>query len=357
MSELNDLEISVQGRLGVITLNRASHLNALNLPMIQGINAQLEHWEHDEQVQAVLIHSHSAKAFCAGGDIRYLYDSYKAQNLGHEHYFCAEYAMLNRLRHFPKPVIALMNGYVLGGGFGLAQACHIKISSEKSKFAMPETAIGFFPDVAATYFLSRLDAIGVYLALTGVQISSSDALHLDLIDYHVPHQNLTALIAQLTQEKTLNEAIIRNIIGGKITDPTESELQKYAETIQKHFSYSHVEEIEQSLADEVDAVDQVWASESLNILRQRPMLAKKVSLELQLLGQNLSLEKSMQLERELQNIWFEQGDFIEGVRALIVDKDKTPHWKTNNTKFEKLLNSTIQNFLSKSQRGSVERTV
>lgn len=357
MSEPNYLEVPVQGRLGVITLNRASHLNALNLPMIQGIDAQLKHWEHDDQVQAILIHSHSAKAFCAGGDIRYLYDSYKAQNQGHEHYFTAEYAMLNRLRHFPKPVIALMDGYVLGGGFGLAQACHIKISSEKSKFAMPETAIGFFPDVAATHFLSRLDAIGVYLALTGAQISSSDALHLDLIDYHVPQQNLNVLIAQLIQETTLSEAIVRHIIGTLITDPVESELQKYAETIQKHFSYSQVEAIEQSLADEVDAIDQVWASETLKVLQQRPMLAKKASLQLQLLGQNLSLEKSMQLERALQNIWFEQGDFIEGVRALIVDKDKSPQWKTNNTKFEKLLNSTIENFLSSSHRMSVVEQV
>ena len=118
MSEQNNLEISVQGRLGIIALDRVSHLNALTLAMIQGILAQLEQWEKDEQVQAVLIHSNSPKAFCAGGDIRYLYDSYQAHNQGHEHYFSAEYAMLNRLRHFSKPVIAIMDGYVLGGGFG-----------------------------------------------------------------------------------------------------------------------------------------------------------------------------------------------------------------------------------------------
>lgn len=344
MSEQNNLSISVQGRLGIIALDRVSHLNALTLPMIQGIHAQLDQWENDEQVQAVLIHSNSPKAFCAGGDIRYLYDSYQAHNQGHEHYFSTEYAMLNRLRHFPKPVIAMMDGYVLGGGFGLAQACHIKISSEKSRFAMPETAIGFFPDVAATYFLSRLDAIGVYLALTGEQISSSDALYLDLIDYHIPQQNLEHFIAQLTQAKTLDEISVRHVISGLITHPVESELQKYAERIQKHFSYDQVDIIEQSLAEAVSYADQAWASQVLQILQQRPILAKKASLQLQLLGQNLSLEKSMQLERALQNIWFEQGDFIEGVRALIIDKDKSPRWQTDNTEFEKVLQRTIQNF-------------
>ena len=337
MSIENNLAIRVAGGLGIISLNRTSHLNALTLPMIQGIQAQLDQWLHEPQVQAVLINSNSPKAFCAGGDIRYLYDSYQAGNTRYQDFFATEYAMLNTLRHFPKPVIAMMDGYVLGGGFGLAQACHIKVTSEKSRFAMPETAIGFFPDVGATHFLSRLDEVGVYMALTGEQISSSDALYLDLVDYHVPSERFADLEAALSAAPILKPVEIRKIISTFITHPLESELQKRIDPINQHFSYPHLDEIEHSLAHASDALNQDWAKKMLALLQQRPLMAKQASLKLQQTGQNLSLEKCMQLERDLQDIWLEQGDFIEGVRALIIDKDKNPQWQTDAAKFKQIM--------------------
>lgn len=337
MSDENNLVIRVAGGLGIISLDRTSHLNALTLPMIQGIQTQLERWRDDAQVQAILINSNSPKAFCAGGDIRYLYDSYQSDNTEYQHYFATEYAMLSSLRKFPKAVIVLMDGYVLGGGLGLAQACHIKVSSEKSRFAMPETAIGFFPDVGATYFLSRLDEIGVYLALTGEQISSSDALHLDLLDYHVPSKDFDALQAALIAAPELSHTKIREVIRAFISNPAESELQNQLEYINKHFGYVNVEEIEQSLGHVHNSSERAWAEKILTVLQQRPLMAKQTSLKLQQLGQSLSLEKCMQLERDLQDIWLEQGDFIEGVRALIIDKDKNPQWRTDNSTFEKIL--------------------
>lgn len=337
MSTDNNLAICVQGGLGMISLDRTSHLNALTLPMIQGIQAQLEQWREDAAVQAILINSNSPKAFCAGGDIRYLYDSYQAGNTQYQDFFATEYRMLSNIRNFPKTVMVMLDGYVLGGGFGLAQACHIKISSEKSRFAMPETAIGFFPDVGATHFLSRLDDVGVYMALTGEQISSSDALYLDLIDYHVPSARFAELEAALIAAPLLNPIEIRKIISSFITHPAESELQKRIEQINVHFSYATLDDIEHSLAQAGTGPDQEWAQKMLAILRQRPVMAKQVSLKLQQVGQNLSLEKSMQLERNLQDVWMQQGDFVEGVRALIVDKDKNPQWQTDNTAFEKVL--------------------
>lgn len=337
MSDENNLAIRVAGSLGIISLDRTSHLNALTLAMIQGIQAQLDQWLHEPQVQAVLINSNSPKAFCAGGDIRYLYDSYQAGNTQYQDFFATEYKMLSTLRNFPKTVIVMMDGYVLGGGFGLAQACHIKVTSEKSRFAMPETAIGFFPDVGATYFLSRLDDVGVYMALTGEQISSSDALYLDLVDYHVPSERFAELEAALIAAPVLNPIEIQKIISSYITHPVESELQKRADLINQHFGYQHLEEIEQSLAHASNTTYQEWANKMLAILQQRPVMAKQTSLKLQQAGQNLSLEKCMQLERDLQDIWLEQGDFIEGVRALIIDKDKNPQWRTENAKFEKTL--------------------
>jgi len=337
MKHENNLIISTQGRLGMICLDRTTHLNALSIAMIQGIDQQLQHWRDAAEVDAILISSNSAKAFCAGGDIRYLYDSYQAGNTQYRDYFAAEYLMLDTLRKFNKPVVVLLDGYVLGGGFGLAQACHIKLSSEKSRFAMPETAIGFFPDVAATHFLSRLDEIGVYMALTGEQISSSDALYLDLVDYHVPSAHFAELQASLIAAPDLNYVEIRKIIGTFITHPAESQLKTQIEQINQHFAYPSVEEIENSLAHDSKSLDRTWAQQTLSILKQRPIMAKKTSLKLQQIGQNLSLEKCMQLERVLQDLWFEQGDLIEGVRALIIDKDKNPQWQQDNSKFDLIL--------------------
>ena len=243
----NNLQISLQGYLGVITLDRASHLNALSLSMIHGISQQLEQWREDDRVQAVLINSNSPKAFCAGGDIRFLYDSYQNGAANYQRYFADEYHMLKSLRQYAKPVLVFLDGYVLGGGFGLAQACQIIVSSEKSRFAMPETAIGFFPDVAATHFLSRLDDIGVYLATTGDQISSSDALYLDLIDYHVPSQQFHALLDALSQSSNLSKDNIEQIISKFITRPVESELSASVENIRKHFGFENLQDIEKSL--------------------------------------------------------------------------------------------------------------
>ena len=337
----HDLSIQIQGKLGMIALDRVKHLNALSLQMVQGIHQQLETWLEQDQVQAVLIHSNSPKAFCAGGDIRYLYDSYQTGEHDYRDYFAAEYAMLDYIRQYKKPIIVMLDGFVLGGGFGLAQACHIQISSEKSRFAMPETIIGFFPDVSATHFLSRLDEVGVYMALTGEQISSSDALYLDLLDYHVPSEQFLALQSALSSAQKLSESHIREVIAGFITDPAPRQLQAMAERVTKHFGFATLNDIEQSLADETHSNEVEWAQKTLHAIQQRPKMAMQTSLKLQQIGQNLSLEKCMKLERDVQDIWLEQGDFIEGVRALLVDKDKNPQWKTDNTAFEKKLATVL----------------
>ena len=333
----NNIVVSTQGALGMITLDRPTHLNALSLSMINGIRTQLDLWRDDVNVQAILINSNSPKAFCAGGDIRYLYDSYQAGNTDYQDYFAAEYSMLTAIRQFKKPILVFLDGYVLGGGFGLAQACHIIVSSEKSRFAMPETAIGFFPDVGATHFLSRLDDIGVYLAMSGEQISSSDALYLDLIDYHVPSERLVKLQTAISELPHLNKEQIEQTIARFITDPKESELMKLAEVIHAHFAYQTVEEIEQSLANENNPEHQAWTQKILGILQQRSLVAKQTSLKLQQVGRGLSLEQCMQLERDLQNIWFDHGDLMEGVRALIIDKDKQPKWQSHNPKLVQIL--------------------
>ncbi len=333
----NHLLIEHKNALGIIILNRPASLNALSLEMINAIRQQVEDWQGDVNVQAILIKSNSPKAFCAGGDIRYLYESYKSGSEEYKDYFIAEYEMLNSIRTSKKTVIVLLDGYVLGGGFGLAQACHILVSSEKSRFSMPETAIGFFPDVAATYFLSRLDDVGVYLALTGDQISSSDALYLDMIDYHVPSQNFERLENAFSQSQNLDKFHIQKIISAYISSPVQSELSLWLEAIRQHFGLKNVQDIEESLKNEQDPNYQVWTSKVLNTLQQRSSIAKKTSLKLQLLGRGWSLQQCMRIERKLQDIWFEHGDMIEGVRALIIDKDKQPQWQQHNATLDNIL--------------------
>lgn len=333
----NNLIIRTEGALGIITLDRPSHLNALSLEMIQSIQAQFKAWQDNQNIHAILINSNSPKAFSAGGDIRYLYDAYKNDSSDYRDYFIAEYEMLSTIRQYSKPVMTFLDGYVLGGGFGLAQACHILVSSEKSRFAMPETAIGFFPDVGATHFLSRLDDIGVYLAITGEQMSSSDALYLDLIDYHVPSERLDELLEAIINQSELGQFQIEQIISRFITDPVMSELRALTAVIHQHFSHATIEEIESSLAKEQDPLHQAWTGKILNVLQQRSSIAKQTSLKLQHVGRSLSLEQCMQLERNLQDIWFEHGDLMEGVRALLIDKDKQPKWQSHNPTLTKII--------------------
>lgn len=329
MSE-NNLLIGHQGSVGVISLDRPGNLNALSLAMIEGIIAQLELWQNDPSVKAVLINSTSPKAFSAGGDVRYLYDSFKAGTTAYQDYFATEYRMLDQIRAYPKTVVAIIDGYAFGGGLGLAQACHIRVSSEKSRFAMPETGIGFFPDVGGTYFLSRLAEVGVYLALTGEQFNSHDALYLGLVDYLVPSERLESFEAALMTSDQLDQDGIKQLLEDFSLPAEQSDIQTLHAYIQQHFLHPELAQIEQSLAKSGQPEQQVWAEKVLSTLQQRSLLAKQVSLRLQHVGRALSLAECMQLERNLQDIWFDHGDFIEGVRALLVDKDKQPQWQQHN---------------------------
>lgn len=328
------LSIERVGHVGVIHLDRVAHLNALSMPMIQGIHQMVSTWQSDDAVQAILIRSNSPKAFCAGGDIRFLYDSFMAGNTGHQDFFAAEYAMLDAIRAATKPVIAVLDGYVLGGGMGLAQACHLRISTEKSRFAMPETAIGYFPDVGATYFLSRLNAVGLYMALSSAQIDYRDALALGCIDAYVQSADLPTLYQQLCERNWHSSAEAQQIIAQFSAElESQGELLTKQAAIEKHFNYKELSSIEQSLAAEQDPELQSWATQCLETLSKCSYLAKQCSIKLHWAGRDLSLEQAMQLERDLQPLWFKHGDLIEGVRALIVDKDKQPKWQADNPAF------------------------
>src|SRR5476649_2574687 len=187
----------VRNHIGHLTLNRPSGLNAITLDMVRSLTAQLQAWADDPQVYAVVLRGAGEKAFCAGGDIRSLYDSFKNGDSLHADFFVEEYALDLAIHHYRKPVLALMDGFVLGGGMGLVQGADLRVVTERSRLAMPEVAIGYFPDVGGSYFLPRIPGeLGIYLGVTGVQISAADALYCGLADWYLKSK----LLAKLDEE-------------------------------------------------------------------------------------------------------------------------------------------------------------
>jgi enoyl-CoA hydratase/carnithine racemase len=321
----------VRNHIGHITLNRPQGLNAIDLDMVRQLQRQLDQWASDDKVYAVVLRGAGEKAFCAGGDIRALYDSYRNNQPDHQQFFVEEYALDLTLHHYRKPVMALMDGFVLGGGMGLAQGVDLRVVTERSRLAMPEVAIGYFPDVGGSYFLPRVPGeLGIYLGVTGVQIQAADALYCGLADWYLQSARLADLDRQLdnlkwtlTPLKDLQGALAK--IG--VQQLPEPPLERLRPAIDHFFALPDIPSIIEQL-QEVTVVDtHRWAVDTANLMKTRSPLAMAVTLELLRRGRHLPLESCFSLELHLDHQWFERGDLIEGVRALIVDKDKKPQWR------------------------------
>jgi enoyl-CoA hydratase/carnithine racemase len=324
----------VRNHIGHITLNRPQGLNAIDLDMVRQLQSQLDDWAKDDNVYAVVLRGAGEKAFCAGGDIRSLYDSFKGGRSEHLAFFAEEYALDLTLHHYRKPVMALMDGFVLGGGMGLAQGVDLRVVTERSRLAMPEVAIGYFPDVGGSYFLPRVPGeLGVYLGVTGVQVHAADALYCGLADWHVESARLCDLDRQLdnlkwslTPLKDL-QGVLAKIAVQQLPDPP---LEKLRPAIDHFFALPDIPSIIEQLL-EVTVIDtHRWAVDTANLMQTRSPLAMAVTLELLRRGRHLPLESCFDLELHLDRQWFERGDLIEGVRALIVDKDKKPRWNPSS---------------------------
>jgi enoyl-CoA hydratase/carnithine racemase len=321
----------VRNHIGHITLNRPQGLNAIDLDMVRQLQRQLDQWASDDKIYAVVLRGAGEKAFCAGGDIRALYESYKQNHTDHQQFFVEEYALDLTLHQYRKPVMALMDGFVLGGGMGLAQGVDLRVVTERSRLAMPETAIGYFPDVGGSYFLPRVPGeLGIYLGVTGVQIQAADALYCGLADYYLQSARLVELDRQLDNLKWALTPL-KDIQGAlakiAVQQLPEPPLEKLRPAIDHFFALPDIPSIIEQLL-EVTVVDtHRWAVDTANLMKTRSPLAMAVTLELLRRGRHLPLESCFSLELHLDRHWFERGDLIEGVRALIVDKDKKPQWR------------------------------
>lgn len=318
MSSEADVIFERVGGLGLITLNRPDALNALTLGMCHAIEAQLKIWRDDPGVKAVTVQG-AGRAFCAGGDIRALYDLGLAKDEYPYRFYHDEYRLNALIRHFPKPYIALINGIVMGGGVGVSVHGAHRVVTENLRFAMPETGIGLFPDVGGSYFLSRCPGeLGVFLALTGTRIGAADVLYCGIATAYVPAARLADLQSALAQAGNIDETIAEFAQ----TPPEEPSLAQHRARIDRIFSHDSVEEIVEALLWEGDA----WASQTRTTILGKSPISSKVAFRQLREGAKLDFNACMQMEYRLANRFIEGRDFYEGVRATVIDKNQSPHW-------------------------------
>ena len=320
----------VRNHIGHLTLNRPAGLNALTLPMVRQLQQQLDAWAVDPQVHAVVLRGEGPKGFCAGGDIRSLHDSFKAGDSLHRDFFVEEYALDLCIHHYRKPIVALMDGFTLGGGMGLAQGAELRVVTERSRLAMPETGIGYFPDVGGSYFLSRIPGeLGTYLGVSGVQIQAADALYCGLADWHIDSARLSTLDERLNTLKWSEHPLkdLQGVLARLGTQTLDNPpLAALRPAIDHFFALPDVASIIEQLRAVTVGDSHEWALKTADLLATRSPLAMAVTLEMLRRGRHLNLEDCFAMELHLDRQWFEHGDLIEGVRALIIDKDKQPRW-------------------------------
>lgn len=325
------VKTEIRGATGIITLDRPAALNSLTLDMVRAMTAALLAWRDNPSIAAVLTQSSSERAYCAGGDIRFFHQKGSANATGGagliEDFFTEEYTLNHLVHTYPKPFVALMDGVVMGGGMGIAQAgpqARMRVITERTKMAMPETGIGLFPDVGGGWFLSRAPGqLGTYLGVTGNVISAADALYANLADYFVPGTALAALAQAITGSRDARAAVKDFCADfAAQADPSASRLARHRSDIDRHFALDTVQDIMDSLA----ADDSEFASQTLAVMHKRSPLMMSVTLAQLRRAATLDIADCLRMERTMVRRCFEHGEVLEGVRALAIDKDHAPRW-------------------------------
>lgn len=317
MSEPVDIRFERQGALGIAVLDRPAALNALTRGMVQALSLQLAAWKDDPDVAAVLVKSAGGRAFCAGGDIRAVTDLARAQGVeAAAPFFRDEYRMNWRISQFPKPYVALLDGVTMGGGVGISAHGRYRVMTEQTLVAMPETLIGFFPDVGGTWVLSRQPAIGMYLGLTGARLQAGDSLEAGFGTHFLPRDRLAALEEMLVGGEPVDAAL-----ESLRREPPPDTLPGLRQAIGHAFGAPTLAEIERRLGESE------WGRERLAELAQRSPLSLAVTFAQLRRGAGMAdLAEALRLEYRMVHRFLGGHDFPEGVRALLVDKDKRPRW-------------------------------
>jgi enoyl-CoA hydratase len=330
-----DIWVREEGVLGRLTLNRPRALNALTLPMCAAILDRLEAWRDDTGIEAVLIDAVPGRAFCAGGDIRAIYEWGKAGDPRAVEFFDVEYRMNAAIARFPKPYVALLDGIVMGGGAGVSIHGGYRVASENTVFAMPETAIGFFPDIGASFFLPRCPGeMGMYLGLTGTRMGPADMRYTGLATHYVSSARLTEIAPRLAAGEGV-DTVLDSLADNCETAP----LHAHREALDRVFSASDVKEMQTRLTAEGE-----WGSEISGLLAARSPTSLKLTHRLLRIGASLDLTGCLALELRLVRKILQGSEFYEGVRAAVIDKDQAPQW--NPPTLEAVTDADIDRFFN-----------
>ncbi|XP_075686037.1 3-hydroxyisobutyryl-CoA hydrolase, mitochondrial [Rhinoderma darwinii] len=321
--------LAKHGCSGVITLNRPKALNALNLNMTRVIYRQLKLWEEDPETFLVIIKGTGGKAFCAGGDIIAITEAGKAGGSLAQDFFKEEYILNNAIGSFKKTYVALVDGITMGGGVGLSVHGHFRVASEKTLFAMPETAIGLFPDVGGGHFLPRLPGkIGLFIALTGFRLKGRDVQKAGIATHFIESQKIPSLEKDLVTLKSPSKEDITDVLDAYHKESTASEdqpfiLAEHLDKINSLFSANSVEEIFENLKKD----GSTFAQQQLKTLSKMSPTSLKLTFRQLKNGSSLTLQEVLTMEYRLSQASMRGHDFYEGVRAVLIDKDQKPEWK------------------------------
>ena len=353
----DDVVCEVQGRLGLITSQRPKALNALSLPMVRALSDVLQRWANDAHILAVAIRGSDKHgpfgAFCAGGDIRFFHQAALAGDPRLDDFFTEEYALNHLIHRYPKPYIAFMDGIVMGGGMGISQGAALRIVTERTHMAMPETLIGLFPDVAGGYFLSRCPGhLGEYLALTGHGLHGAEALAAGLADAVVQSTEQPALWQHLAQTAWTSGTHVLDWLRAHTAAQSEAAratpLAWWHDGLDRVFGLASVNDIAQAL--QADAREPGCA-DVLAALRQRSPLMLGVTLTQIRRARQMGLADELRMERDLVRHCFHTdhlqrrgtaSETVEGIRALAVDKDRQPRWEP--ARIEDVSEAMVQGF-------------
>lgn len=320
MSEEPEVIVRTEGRVGRLTLNRPQALHALTTGMCRQMIAALTAWRSDPGVEIVMIDHSGERGFCAGGDIRTLAESGRGDGVLAREFFFTEYRLDHLLFHYPKHVIAFMDGTVMGGGVGISRPARFRVGTERTLFAMPETGIGLFPDVGGSWYLSRLpDHIGLWLALTGARVRAADCELLGIITDYVEAARLEELKAAVVAEPKGFETLLTEYEA----DAGRPPIAQHQDEIARLFAGPGVEAILAAL----DAAGTDWAREQARTIRTKSPTSLKVAFrQLQLGAKAHDFTGIMEMEHRIAHRLTVSHDFLEGVRAVIVEKDNAPNW-------------------------------
>ena len=320
MSLEPDVITRIEGAVGHITLNRPQALHALNTGMIAAMSEALLDWRNDPAVRLVLIDHAGERGFCAGGDIRMLAESGAGDGALAREFFFTEYRLNALLHDYEKPLVAIMDGVTMGGGVGLSRPCRYRVATERTTFAMPETGIGLFPDVGGGWFLSRMsDHIGLWLALTGARIKAADCELAGIATDYVESARVAELKAAIVADPEAIETLLTQFEG----DAGRPPLAAQVDDIARLFAGDSVEAIVAAL--EADGGE--WAKAQLAVLATKSPQTLKVAFEQLRRGRQMTrFADNMAMEYRIGARVVQRHDFLEGVRAVIVDKDNAPKW-------------------------------